>query len=892
MNPNNDNLPMRKSKISFDWPRISRSTKITDKQPYPKKYWTTWKQLRQKTATTSPNDSSGNSSNTTVVNGLAVEPPTSNSSLNSNEQPSKPTNWCSKNTRMPNESDKQQRQPLSSMKTLPLCSTHLTTQTLNNNYHRYKKNAGNWRSLGIARENRWTTRPDQLQPRLSNYPHLSSTWKTKTTTTKTGHSHQNTSKNSMKLDSKTVYSKTQHLDEAMDMEVDQITDISNKEVAVNTMDNNNNAITNNKAIFLADLVSTNNSNDPTIHSTNPPHNLRLPRINSRKINQHGPARSTTLCNADGRDSSRWETEKLCKLLAAYYQSQLAFIGSGRRFSDPMDKPPYTLAFNKISLHDNDTCGGKQGQTDFGLQTYQHLHPMLTFQDGRRAGTQGTHSTERLYLQTRSQRCVRSGSDSPAFSTIPIFSAPRRHLSIQDTSFWNECGPSGILQVDAICNCTVTGTRDSLGVLFGRHLFTGKINNRNGNDFITSLNTFGKTGLHHQQEEKRSRTEEDSGILGFPIQQLDDDDQGSGQEDGEIGQSFETGDQRQILQVDGSIIGENHQHDSSDWGRTLTYPFYPEGPRTKSSPSTLVMGKTVPALNLSNGRSELVEVISNNEEWDGDQETTTSAGDGQHLRGRLGLGLGNQIRNHSDGRFLVNTRKRFLDQCSGVENHLICNTTTQKRIRQPTCQPLQRQHDRAEVCQEEWGTASTILQSLALEINSIMTNHQLTISFQHIAGKDNVIADQLSRIRTPTYEWKLPKHQLHQLCRHWNFKPRIDAFASRINNRLPMFWSQYPDPQAAATDAFRQIWPRTGLYLHPPWKLIPRVLDMIKIHKVKAAILITPYWPMQHWWPLVMELALDKPQEIFLTKHKILAGWLLSNRNTKKVDWRRTQHNIY
>ena len=35
-----------------------------------------------------------------------------------------------------------------------------------------------------------------------------------------------------------------------------------------------------------------------------------------------------------------------------------------------------------------------------------------------------------------------------------------------------------------------------------------------------------------------------------------------------------------------------------------------------------------------------------------------------------------------------------------------------------------------------------------------------------------------------------------------------------------FWSRFPDPEAAAVDAFHQKWPKKGLYLYPPWETDP------------------------------------------------------------------------
>ncbi|CEG80004.1 hypothetical protein RMATCC62417_14401 [Rhizopus microsporus] len=74
------------------------------------------------------------------------------------------------------------------------------------------------------------------------------------------------------------------------------------------------------------------------------------------------------------------------------------------------------------------------------------------------------------------------------------------------------------------------------------------------------------------------------------------------------------------------------------------------------------------------------------------------------------------------------------------------------------------------------------------------------------------------------------------------KFKIDAFAARQNKKPPAYWSQLPDPNAQAIDAFHQKWPNKGLYLNPPWRLIPKILRKIKEDKLKEAVLITPLWP--------------------------------------------------
>lgn len=181
--------------------------------------------------------------------------------------------------------------------------------------------------------------------------------------------------------------------------------------------------------------------------------------------------------------------------------------------------------------------------------------------------------------------------------------------------------------------------------------------------------------------------------------------------------------------------------------------------------------------------------------------------------------------------------------------------------------------------KQGGTASPVLQALALEIRALTSENNIALQCHHIAGKQNVIADQLSRTK-PAHEWTLPFTHLQHLCQIWKFQPTIDAFASRTNHRLTKYWSYRPDPTAAAMDAFKQQWPAKGLYLFPPWRLIPHVLQRIQQQQVKKAIMITPYWPMQHWWPMLMNQALKGPIAIHLTKNKILAAWLLSSKRTR------------
>lgn len=160
-----------------------------------------------------------------------------------------------------------------------------------------------------------------------------------------------------------------------------------------------------------------------------------------------------------------------------------------------------------------------------------------------------------------------------------------------------------------------------------------------------------------------------------------------------------------------------------------------------------------------------------------------------------------------------------------------------------------------------GTSSPILQGLALEIQELCNQYQLQIEYQHIPGIQNIQADRLSRLyqqkQQPLYEAQLTKKLFNQLQQQWG-RRTIDAFANRTNTQLPTFWSLHPDPLVHQQDAFQQTWTKKGMYLFPPWKFIPAVIHTIYQQKIKEAVLITPYWPTQFWFPMLTQMKQVSP----------------------------------
>lgn len=90
-----------------------------------------------------------------------------------------------------------------------------------------------------------------------------------------------------------------------------------------------------------------------------------------------------------------------------------------------------------------------------------------------------------------------------------------------------------------------------------------------------------------------------------------------------------------------------------------------------------------------------------------------------------------------------------------------------------------------------GTAS-FLQDLAVEIQDICNQ----ATYEHVAGLENISADQLSRMKKSLYEQTIPRRMFQDIQQKWG-PLKIDAFAASHNNQLKKHWILRPDPLAHA-----------------------------------------------------------------------------------------------
>ena len=138
-----------------------------------------------------------------------------------------------------------------------------------------------------------------------------------------------------------------------------------------------------------------------------------------------------------------------------------------------------------------------------------------------------------------------------------------------------------------------------------------------------------------------------------------------------------------------------------------------------------------------------------------------------------------------------------------------------------------------------GTNSPQLANLALELWEWCQAIDINVIATHIPGKDNVSADKESRIFKDVSEWKLNPTIVQPFLKNC----QTDLFASRLTTQLKDYISWGPDPGSIHTDAFTINWaPLKGCTV-PPFNLICKTVEKVKIDKAEL-ILVASVWQAQ------------------------------------------------
>ena len=199
-----------------------------------------------------------------------------------------------------------------------------------------------------------------------------------------------------------------------------------------------------------------------------------------------------------------------------------------------------------------------------------------------------------------------------------------------------------------------------------------------------------------------------------------------------------------------------------------------------------------------------------------------------------------------------------------------------------------------------GTQSPQLCFKAWELWQLTIKNNIVLKAAHIAGKLNVLPEQLSRIVIRPTEWTLNNAVLRQIFQIRG-KPMIDLFASFQNKKMDIFCTWDRHPKAHAVGAFSVTWNQMFAYAFPPICLVSKVLEHMKQGPCQV-ILIAPHWPRRHWYPELLQLCIAEPIRlpeianllsqpnsiIYHPGSKVfsLNAWLLSTDSSRQEAFRR------
>ena len=154
--------------------------------------------------------------------------------------------------------------------------------------------------------------------------------------------------------------------------------------------------------------------------------------------------------------------------------------------------------------------------------------------------------------------------------------------------------------------------------------------------------------------------------------------------------------------------------------------------------------------------------------------------------------------------------------------------------------------------KQGGTHSRELFNLTKVLLLWADSHHITLSACHVPGHLNVLADMLSHP-------DLHPAVARQLWKTWG-TPHVDLFATSLNNKLSVYVSNLPDPQAWEEDVLSLNWTCLWAYAFPPFPLLPDVIAKAR-REPGELILVAPMWPTRTWFPDLLDLLVDHPRSL-------------------------------
>ena len=138
-----------------------------------------------------------------------------------------------------------------------------------------------------------------------------------------------------------------------------------------------------------------------------------------------------------------------------------------------------------------------------------------------------------------------------------------------------------------------------------------------------------------------------------------------------------------------------------------------------------------------------------------------------------------------------------------------------------------------------GSKAPVLNREVQRFLSLAEETKCSFEFRHVAGKDNVVADALSRSSPQEGEWSIPSWEFRRLQRLHGSKLQVDLFASPTNHKLRVFVCPFDFPLARGKDAYVQnLNAYSQIYAFPPPDQAIRFLEFLQTYS-GGGLLILP-----------------------------------------------------
>ena len=166
-----------------------------------------------------------------------------------------------------------------------------------------------------------------------------------------------------------------------------------------------------------------------------------------------------------------------------------------------------------------------------------------------------------------------------------------------------------------------------------------------------------------------------------------------------------------------------------------------------------------------------------------------------------------------------------------------------------------------------GTKSARCNDIARVIWNWVLWKGIWITANHIPGKENTEADQMSRTFTDHTEWILSDEIFKKICDIWG-TPDIDLFTNRLNHKVTEYASCKPDPESCFINAFSKNWEQFAytycfLLFSSIWKALSKI-------RKESSLLIAPLWSTESWFQMILQNVIKAPI-IFNSQHLQLPG---------------------